>query len=1170
MSSSNNNPNQRDNSGPRERGVAVRGTARGGPSGLQMSSRNVFQSLKPAKKKSKLPESEVSKDKKTVQYAKNISDIRRFELHARALADRAPDPSVLGGLFNPTTGTGYGPKKSASVSTPASDNTSKSKPRARFVDDGELATVFDDAPMIFEEPQDMNEEPQASTSSYKQSTQTSDQPTSKTTNSEKEPLDRNAAVPQRPAPKKTVSFQDYTTKLKATQFGDDTMVKEVNFGTAAKPITVAFEGINLSSSESWVKDLHASKAVVFDHMCFAKAFLQQFWEKFCIQIIHHGALMTDNKSTNTLESLQVFLSQKLAGLAYHYSDFVILVYPVGCKEWQWENIYGTSIQSKPTPTRYVVFRMSTDLASFLRLPSTPASAPTSSAAKIDFKEHRKALASSMHSLDFVNLVPAKAEPHRKFFIFFPPNSLPSPEFITAWLKACDPEREVVDCLASTMAWAKYTMEARPSPIAVMMHHSLVPIIPWLSGLRKLIVNTSTFWSVGCEPSILGVENVVAPYTATRIFPHGAAILLTPSFIVAEPRQLRDFLENFFKKYRDATPGTYKLVGCYKLQEYLLDIALEKTAERKELLAEYRHVEGDVESIAIQKGLSFVDCEARLECYILVTRMMEQENMLGYYYDWDMACPQEHTSPVVHAGDGIGQDSDEALIKWFAGWAMQYVDKHRKFIVLGSGKSASTVIRYKGDIVEENKNVSGTGTPDVENQQKPSTRSTSKAVDSSRNSPEKKSASPLSFNIPSKATLPPSKARFKNTFTTVVPKEDTSTETMDTGNSKPESDTPRHTLDSATTSSPKVLPQLDGDRRSSDSPPYSSSSMDPSIQLHHETAAASAASHAEPKIQVHTQAENFPSTGDAQNSSNPTPTSLTSAPAANGHEADESLPNHKHGRKQSLDELIAESSGIAPDSNQSENTNIIIPEQVSASSLADVDDISPKTRALSPETLILRHKLENFMVRTGTSDDLVAMQYLADADADVPNAIKLFDEDVRHRTASRTPAKTGSPRSDSTKPQARGPYPLQSVESTDEAVAAVAQTEGNAESPSMVGVVSHDGARVIPGSVRENGTPREETNIRPGFVPEENVERYKAGNKQTVSSVASPTLARDSSPTAASVASSTGKVKMARKEVIKYTSTLDWYTARIKAGKKWEHLDVLSWEDTMELVKVRSK
>ena len=209
----------------------------------------------------------------------------------------------------------------------------------------------------------------------------------------------------------------------------------------------------------------------------------------------------------------------------------------------------------------------------------------------------------------------------------------------------------------------------------------------------------TFWFIaegGAKYPIYGPPEEVSlgQITATRLLPHGHAFFVTPSFLVAEPERAYGLLKWFVGKHAEASLGTWKLVCAFNIREYLLDLAIEKSVERDEVKAEY-HGQAREDAIMEERGLSYASCKIRFQLHDLVVQMLSPKDITLYSDGCDSDMVDEFLSPIIYSDRFIDADDEEALVGWFAGWAMCKLGQFRKFTVVGTGpKSEKRALRKK--------------------------------------------------------------------------------------------------------------------------------------------------------------------------------------------------------------------------------------------------------------------------------------------------------------------------------------------------------------------------------------------------------------------------------------------------------------------------------------------
>jgi hypothetical protein len=145
------------------------------------------------------------------------------------------------------------------------------------------------------------------------------------------------------------------------------------------------------------------------------------------------------------------------------------------------------------------------------------------------------------------------------------------------------------------------------------------------------------------------------------------------------------------------PRSWKLVCCYKLREYICDLANAKAAEKEEFEKENQDKPAK-DAMLQDKGLSFDHCEYRYKTLQILVDLdnldlldESSEDEFGFGSD----NTEDKESPVVYADQSVDQDDEPALIKWFAGWSIRNLDIYKRFVVVGTDpKSLSRLSRIK--------------------------------------------------------------------------------------------------------------------------------------------------------------------------------------------------------------------------------------------------------------------------------------------------------------------------------------------------------------------------------------------------------------------------------------------------------------------------------------------
>lgn len=246
-------------------------------------------------------------------------------------------------------------------------------------------------------------------------------------------------------------------------------------------------------------------------------------------------------------------------------------------------------------------------------------------------------------------------------------------------------------------WAAFRARVDSTPGVIIIHETLawsLRLFPNLS--RYLIHRSDEYWCLSepvhalpLYPSIPRPEHSVAPgdIHMTRLFPFRSAILLTPSFLVSEPRRTFEFLDWFMSKWMGQF--RYRLVAAHNIHEYLLELADEKYTERQAILDRYGDADYGIEED--KDGLSRDDCRLRYEAANLAAEMHMIRTVKAGPYAHD-----EDQSSLVYADPSIDPNDEQSLVNWFGWWATLRADQFRKFYVVGSSHAIKAPESKRGE------------------------------------------------------------------------------------------------------------------------------------------------------------------------------------------------------------------------------------------------------------------------------------------------------------------------------------------------------------------------------------------------------------------------------------------------------------------------------------------
>lgn len=235
---------------------------------------------------------------------------------------------------------------------------------------------------------------------------------------------------------------------------------------------------------------------------------------------------------------------------------------------------------------------------------------------------------------------------------------------------------------------------------VLVHEAATASLHLLPALFDVISTKAfSFWCISSGETLYPPfpskcyqmdHSTLGKISATRLFPQGVAMLLTPSLIVADPLRAYNMVKHFNEKQMNAIPGTWKLVCAGNICNYLLDLAISKADEKDAAEIENQNLPAK-DAILNDTGLSYSACEARFKLHNFFARLQVKGMIDGPIdsdgFDHEFG-PDEKDTPVVQADIFVDPDDEPALIEWFAAWSMRNLDMHRKFVVFGTGPASA--------------------------------------------------------------------------------------------------------------------------------------------------------------------------------------------------------------------------------------------------------------------------------------------------------------------------------------------------------------------------------------------------------------------------------------------------------------------------------------------------
>ncbi|TGO22939.1 hypothetical protein BPAE_0149g00010 [Botrytis paeoniae] len=495
------------------------------------------------------------------------------------------------------------------------------------------------------------------------------------------PLESNVAEPEQ-------YFDDHsvTETVKIT----GTKIKTVTFGSQTQPIKLDFTSLPLNTSD-WARAFASAKILEFNQTCTIYDFKSRY-SHIQRSTYWQASISTDPNDQavcDTVKNMAKHLCLQMSGLACISSNYIILLYPSVAEEWKY--LDETPDLSTDATLKYLVF------GSQSPIPSSMESA-TIDKISLTALSHSDMMMKSFHHLDYEKLtidLKLKDQKLKKpitfnFCLIFPASKQPLAELIASWLKGCSKDDGKIYNYQKPGCWNHFKKHVNAG--AVLIHSSALSLISDTDLIHGMTLDgmNYTFWCVQDSTSKVPFSQMpiffeLGQVITKRLLPLGYTILLTPSFLVAEPVMTLSFLQWYKKKLNSSISGSIRVVCCHELPSFLMELAISKAEEQHELM---KRLAGDPSMLSklSERGLSHEQCTARVDLYWLLCHILRKD-LPANLSPFDRDPSEENSrSPFLFAPPSIDQNDEKKLVAWFAGWAYANLDKYRRFYVIGSGKS----------------------------------------------------------------------------------------------------------------------------------------------------------------------------------------------------------------------------------------------------------------------------------------------------------------------------------------------------------------------------------------------------------------------------------------------------------------------------------------------------
>lgn len=482
--------------------------------------------------------------------------------------------------------------------------------------------------------------------------------------------------------------------------------KRVRFGKpqpGSKCIQTTFNGLPDGTRDELYARFLATESLEFDHSCLATSVATALHSMVKTGLAFGG--LSSNTDQQRLQNVASSLRASIMGLLCAQPDFSILIYPSKCEEWNAVQLRGLPASD---PSEFeLLYYIFTPHEPLLALLPPPRDVPPKPPGAGKESSNRQLIMEKFFGFDYQRLLPTSLKPAstHNFFLAFPDSKVEVRLLLFHWLRACEP-----NCCIFTSdhpgSWYAFQNKLSSEETAgvVIVHELMAWTLHRLPNLRHLLLSRDDqFWCF-TEPmsklpmypsttSLLEESSVVPPgqLQLTRLFPLGAAILLTPSFLVAEPTRALEIIDWFLMYFAKST--TCRLVTAWDFAAYLRDLAEEKEHDRAKLLASPAAMESTANLAILEnlKGLSKEDCESR---FTAATKAYELDDLRRRKLP--PVGDNEESATLVYAIDKIDPNDEKSLVNWFGYWSTLRLDQFRHFYVLGTDDSITARRSERGE------------------------------------------------------------------------------------------------------------------------------------------------------------------------------------------------------------------------------------------------------------------------------------------------------------------------------------------------------------------------------------------------------------------------------------------------------------------------------------------
>ncbi|KAL8758979.1 MAG: hypothetical protein Q9184_003759 [Pyrenodesmia sp. 2 TL-2023] len=384
-----------------------------------------------------------------------------------------------------------------------------------------------------------------------------------------------------------------------------------------------------------------------------------------------GWVVPFQQTVEDVDRVSGVLAEHASGGLFFAEHFTLLLYPSNCIIWEFLDQGFRNVGIDPPPEARLRFAMLAPWPQLRQSIQESAYRPREIGSITNLQDlPLNAIMQDQFAMQYQRLVTQSYESAtqqtKSFALIFPPSAQDEFEIVVKWIRS-NGYSAIYRC-EDTAAWDYFYQTVEKGVIICHASFGGYWAIPNLAYCLRKKIN---MFNVSLKPmSSLAPD----PYLI-RLFPAGAAILLTDSLFIHRPLEAARILAWFRLVQMSSRPaGTWKICTRPAIREWLLDL---------------------------QAGLTFPYGRDIVSCYGEVAHLLPP-NMTK---EWDRGVPKDE-APIACMGSGVSNfdqqlgakvsslievddqvimNNDLTLFSWFAGWAMMKQEKYRRFHIVTGRK-----------------------------------------------------------------------------------------------------------------------------------------------------------------------------------------------------------------------------------------------------------------------------------------------------------------------------------------------------------------------------------------------------------------------------------------------------------------------------------------------------